>query len=162
MATQALVRALTTNEQAGQAGFTHMAEFGPGSLNLLSETTANTSMVFNLFKTIAGDVIVKWALILDPALQDASDAAFNSVAFSFGDEDTATTYLNAVQTNVNGTEVVYTYGNTAAIYTAVKQIKVTIASMSGKALSDIDAGKIVLLFEVLRLQTLSKAVSGGG
>jgi hypothetical protein len=157
MATQAKVRPLSTNEQAGNGGFTHEVTFGVGRDNLLSETTADADMTFNLFKTRAGDVIVKWALKLDPAFSDASDAAFNSVAFSFGDEDSGSRFLSAVQTNVNGTEVISTYGNTAYVYAAVKQVNVLIESMTAKSLSDLDAGKAVLLFELTRLDTLTKA-----
>ena len=157
--TQAYVRPLTTNEQAGNGGFTHEIAFGVGTNNLLSNTTADEDMTFNLFKVKAGDVIVKWALKLDPAFSDASDAAFNSVAFSFGDEDSGTRFLSGVQTNVNGTEVISTYGNTAYTYAAVKQINVLIESMTAKSLSNIDAGKAVLMFELLRLETLTKALA---
>lgn len=156
MATQIYLRPLTTNEQAGNAGFTHEVVFAAGTN--LTETTTNTAQTYNLFKTHAGDTIVKWALIADPAFKDASDAAFNSTAFSFGDEDSATRFLNAVQLNENGTEVLYTYGNTAYTYTAVKQITCTIASMSAKALSDIDTGRAILLVELCRLETLTKAL----
>lgn len=158
MATQAIVRALSTNEQAGNGGFTHEVAFGPGQNNLLSETAADTDMVFNLFETLPGDVIVKWALILDPAMKDASDSALNDTNFSFGDEDSASRFLSAVETNENGTEVLYTYGNTAYLYTAAKQVSVLIESMTLKSLSNIDTGKAVLLFELLRLQTLEKAI----
>jgi hypothetical protein len=167
MATQANINVLSTNEQAANGGFTHAVLFVPGSAtarhqssNYLSETTANTSMVFNLFKTKPGDVIVKWGLVLDPALKNSGDTAFNSTTFSFGDEDTATTYLNAVQTNENGTEVIYTYGNTAAVYTAIKQLTATVNAMSGKSLSSLNTGRIILLIELLRLQTIPKSITG--
>lgn len=156
MATQLYLRPITTNEQAGNAGFTHEVVVANGTN--LTETATNTSMVFNLFKTHPGDTIVKWALIADPAFSDASDAAFNSTSFSFGDEDSATRFLSAVQLNVNGTEVLWTYGNTAYTYTAVKQITCTVNSMSAKALSDIDTGRAILLVDLLRLETLTKAV----
>lgn len=163
MATQAYVRALTTNEQAGNGGFTHEVTFGPGTSNPLAETTADTDTTFNLFKVIAGDVMVKAALILDPALSDASDAAFNSTAFSFGDEDDDDRFIDGVETNVNGTEVLHTYDNTAyGPYTATKQLTCLVESMTAKSLSNIDTGRLVLLIQILRLSTLAKAVTGGG
>jgi len=167
MATQAFVNVLTTNEQAGNGGFTHMLTFGPGSAtarhqssNYLSETTANTAMVFNLFNAKPGDVMVKAALIADPAFKDASDAAFNTTTFSFGDSGSATRHINAVELNENGTEVLYTFANTAYLYTALTQLTVTLGSQSGKKLSDIDVGRAALLIQILSLQTLDKSVTG--
>jgi hypothetical protein len=167
MATQAYVNVLTTNEQAANGGFTHMVTFVPGSgsarhqsSNYLSDSTADEDMTFNLFKTKPGDVKVKAALVLDPALKDASDNAFNDTKFSFGDEDSNTRHINAVQTNENGTEVVYTYDNTAYLYTAVKQLTVTIESMTAKKLSELDTGRAILLIQMLPLQQLPKSVTG--
>lgn len=158
MATQAYVNPLSTNEQAGNGGFTHEIAFGVATRNLLSETVADTDMTFNLFKVKGGDIIVKAALIADPAFEDASDAAFNSVAFSFGDEDLGTRFISAVQLDRNGTEVLWTYDNTAyGPYTAVKQLNVLIESMTAKSLSNIDIGRAILLIQVLRLSTLTKA-----
>lgn len=162
---QAFVRALTTNEQAGNAGFTHIVTFGNatagGGINALNDTVADEDIVFNLFKVQAGDIMVKAALIADPAFSDASDAAFNSTAFSFGDEDSAARFISAVQLNVNGTEVLWTYDNTVyGPYTAEKQLTVLIESMTAKKLSEIDTGRCVLLIHILRLPTLVKAVSG--
>lgn len=162
MATQAYVRALSTNEQAGNAGFTHIVVFGPGTSNPLNESTNDADTTFNLFKTLPGDVMVKAALVLNPALKDASDGTFNDTAFSFGDEDDDNRHIVNVQTNENGTEVLYTFDNTAYTYTAAKQLTVLIESMTAKKLSDIDTGQAVLLIQILRLQTLSKAITGAG
>lgn len=159
MATQAYVRALTTNEQAGNKAITHIATFGPSTDNLLSETTTNTATTFNLFKVAAGDVMVSAALIGDPAFDGASIA---TTTFSFGDEDSSTRFINAVELNVNGTEVLWTYDNTAyGPYTATKQLTVTIGSPgSGKSLSQLTTGRAILLIQILRLPTLAKAVTG--
>jgi hypothetical protein len=150
MATQHNARALTTNEQAANGGYTHILVLNP--VIDLTETTANTSMTFNVAPTIVGDTIVKYALYFQPALKDASDTAFNSTTVSFGDSSSATRFISGVQGNENGTEVIITFGNTAYTYTA----------MSGKSLSDIDTGQIVILFELLRHQTLAKAITGTG
>jgi hypothetical protein len=148
MATQLNVRPLTNQEQAA-SGYTHEAVIKAGTD--LTESTANTSMVFNLFKTQAGDVMEKAHLHLFPAFKDASDAAFNSDTMSFGDEDLATRFFSAVQTNENGTEVIDSFENTAyGPYTGVKQITWTVNSMAAKKLSDLDVGKAILLFKLNR------------
>src|SRR5438128_805540 len=139
MATQHNARALTTNEQAGNGGYTHMIVLNP--ITDLTETTTNTAMTFNIAPTIVGDTIVKYALRFQPALKDASGAAFNSNTVSFGDSSSATRFISGVQGNENGTEVLITFGNTAYTYTAAGQLTVTVNSMSGKALSDIDTGQ---------------------
>lgn len=154
---QAYVRALSTNEQAGMGGFTHVAIFGPTTTNLLNDTVADDDITFNLFEAPAGSVMIKWALVLDPAFKDASDAAFNSTAFSFGDAGSASRFLNGVQTNENGTEVIYTYGNTAYVYTAASQLSVLLESMTAKKLSDIDVGKAVLFFQLNQLEDFANA-----
>lgn len=149
MATQLNVRILTNQEQAANGSMTHIATLKAGTD--LTETTVNTSQVFNLFKTQAGDVIEKAHLHLFPAFSDASDAAFNSTTMSFGDEDDATRFFSAVQTNVNGTEVIDSFENTAyGPYTGEKQILWTVNSMAAKALSNLDVGKATLMFKLNR------------
>jgi hypothetical protein len=160
---QAFVRPLTTNEQAGNSGFTHEAVFGPGTSNPLNDSVADEDIIFNLFKFAPGDVMVKAALIADPAFKNTADAAFNSTAFSFGDEDLGTRFISGVELNENGTEVLYTYDNTAyGPYTAVKQATVLVESMAAKKLINLNVGRAILLIQVMRLTTLAKAVTGGG
>lgn len=149
MATAQLnVRPLTTNEQAA-SGYTHEATIK--AIDDLTETTNNTDMVLNLFKTQAGDVMEKAALHFSPAFQDASDTAFNSTTFDFGDEDDTDRFFSGVEGNVNGTEVIDSFENTAyGPYTSAKQILATVHSMSGKALSDLDLGRAIILFKLNR------------
>lgn len=157
MAIQLNCRALTTNERAENSGMTHQAVLKPA--DLASMTTVATPLIFNLFKTIAGDVLIKASLRLQPALKDASDAAFNSTTLSFGDEDLATRFFSAVQANENGTEVIHSFENTAfGPYTAEKQIIFTVNSMAAKALSDIDVGEAVLNFELYRMSILGVGI----
>jgi hypothetical protein len=96
-------------------------------------------------------------MILDPALSNSADAAFNDCAASFGDAVSATRYISAVQTNINGTEVIYTHGSTPNLYTSDSQIQFLIASMTAKKLSDLNLGKIVLKFSVQGLKGLADA-----
>jgi len=148
MATQLNSRPLTTNEQAA-SGYTH--EITIVNTKDLTETTVNTSMVFNLFKTVAGDVIEKAALHLMPPFKASGDAAFNSTTISVGDEDLATRFFSAVQVNENGAEVIDSFENTAfGPYAAVKQITATVNSMAAKALASLDTGKAIILIKVNR------------
>jgi hypothetical protein len=157
MATQLNLRPLTTNERAENSGFTHIAVFDHSDL---TETTANTSQVFNLTKAQPGDVVVKYALRLQPAFKDSADAAFNSTAFSLGDEDLATRFFSAVQTNENGTEVIHSFTNTAfGPYTAEKQLTATFAAMAAKNLAALNTGRAVLLIEILQLDVLGQGAA---
>ena len=155
MATQLNARALTTNEQAGNGGYTHIVVVDHTNL---TETTTNTAQTFNVAPTLAGDTIVKYAMVLKTPLKDASDSAFNSNTLSFGDSSSATRFVSGVQANENGTEVTYTFGNTAYTYTAAGQLTITVNSMSAKALSDVDTGQVIFMFELLRHSALAAAV----
>jgi len=148
---------LTVPEQA-DGGWTHAMVIDHLDL---TTTTTNTAQVFNVCKVADGDLIEKAALKLHPALKDVSDPAFNTNTVSFGDEDLATRFFSAVQANENGTEVMTSFENTAyGPYTAVKQLTLTVNSQSGKALSDIDTGQIVLLFKLQRPGTIASALTG--
>jgi YD repeat-containing protein len=160
MATQHNARCLSTNEQAGNGGYTHIVVLNP--VTDLTETTNNTSMTFNIAPTIAGDTIVKYALRLQPALKNSADAAFNSTTVSFGDASSATRFISGVETNENGTEVIHTFGNTAYTYTAAGQLTVTVNAMSGKNLAALNTGQLVIMFELLRHATLGQAITGLG
>jgi hypothetical protein len=156
---QAHVDALSTNEQAGLGGFTHAASFGNSTTNPLADSVNDEDIIFNLFTVPAGSVMVKWALVLSPAFSKTGDTAFNDTKFTFGDDNSTTRYLNGVQMNVNGTEVLYTYGNTAFVYTpGTYTLQVLIESMTAKKLSELNNGKAVLLFEIAPLQTAADAM----
>ena len=148
MATQLNPRPLTTNEQAA-SGYTH--EVTIECIKDLTDTVADEDMTFNLFKTQAGDVIEKAALHIIVPFEDASDAAFNDTKVSFGDEDDDNRFIANVQCNRNGTEVYDTFENTAyGPYTGVKQITALVEAMTAKKLSDLDLGKVVILFKLNR------------
>lgn len=151
------LRPLTTNEQAGAAGFTHIATL---TANDLTTTGTNTAQTFTLASLKAGDIIVKSAWVLRTAFKDASDAAYNSNTVSLGDTATGVAaHIAAIQVNENGTEVFYGFNNTAVLYTAADTVTFTFNSMSAKALNDIDTGEITIFVQLLRLQNLAKAVA---
>lgn len=151
------LRALTTNEQAANAGFTHIATI---SANDLSTTATNTAQTFTLATLKAGDIVVKTAWALKTAFSDASDAAYNTNTMSVGDTVTGVAaHIAAIETNSNGTEVLYGFNNTAVLYTAADSITVTFNSQSGKAVSNIDVGEVTIFVQLLRLNTLRDAVT---
>lgn len=147
-------RALTVNEQAG-SGYTHVVVV---DRTALTETTNNTAMTLNVAPTLAGDTIEKYALVIKTTLQNSADAAFNSNTVSFGDAGSATRFISGVETNANGTYVNYTFGNTAYTYTSAGQLKVTVNAMSGKKLSDLTAGQVLVFFKLTRHQEIRDAV----
>lgn len=152
---QAKVHTLSTNEQAAMSGMTHAIAFGPNTSNQLSDAVVAEDMVFNLFTPVVASVMVKWALICDPALSCSTDAAQNTTAVSFGDAGSATRFLSAVQVNLNGTPTLYTYGNTAYVYTTGSLLSVLITSMSAKKLSSLDTGKVVLAFQLAPFKAMA-------
>lgn len=132
-----------------------------------TETTANTAQVIELFDVIAGDMITGMASYLETPLADASDAAFNSCTLSLGDGADADRYLGAVETNVNGTEIIFaaTTGTTAVdavtadkvpyAYNAADTVDATIGSMASKSLSNIDTGKVWIVFGKANLKNIA-------
>lgn len=146
---------LTMEERAAQ-GFTHRLDINyddiPTGIAVNTSTTFNTAPLPVLK---AGDIVKRILIHLNPAFSDASDAAFNSTTLSVGDAGSATRYANAVQININGTEVITTFPGATEnnIYTADSQLVVTLNSMAAKTLSDLDIGKLYILFNIERAGT---------
>src|SRR5882724_11863589 len=135
---------LTIEEQASTGGFTHRLDFN--YRDIPAGIANNTSKVWAagyLPALVASDIMIKTELHLTTAFSDASDAAFNSSTLSLGDATTATRFINASEANVNGTEVlnVIPGANQNVIYTAAGQLQLTLNSMTGKSISDLDAGQ---------------------
>ena len=150
------VQPLSTNEQA-DGGYTHCLVLEPA--DFADTTTADEDKTITIFTAMAGDVIEKSKLELVTAFKDASDAAFNSTLFTFGDEDDPDRFLS-VQVNENGTEVLSSFENTAyGPYTAAKDITITLESMAAKSLSNLDTGKLVLLFTLNRGRVLAESAA---
>jgi len=147
---------LLTNEIADNGGYTHEAII---SADDLTEATANTAMTFQC-DIAAGDTILKVAWRVKTFLSDASDAAYNSNTMSVGDDAAVTTHIAAVQLNSNGTEVRQGFSNVAVEYTAADHFIVTVNSMAGKSLSNIDGGQVVIFFQLSRIATLEAALVG--
>lgn len=151
------LRPLTTNEQAGNAGFTHVATI---SANNLTTTTNNTAQTFTLAALKAGDIVLKTAWALKSAFKDASDVAYNTDTLSVGDTATGVAaHIAAIEVNENGTEVLFGFNNTAVLYLAADSLTATFNSQSGKNLNNIDVGEVTIFVQLLRLTNLRDAVS---
>lgn len=126
-------------EAMAEHGATHVFVFDHTDL---TETTVNTAQTLDVVTLGAGQTIegVKAKLLVD--FQDASDAAFNTTPIELGDSGDADRLLASMELNVNGTEVDVKAGTgTIAAPTTSTTYQVTVGSMIGKSLSNIDAGK---------------------
>lgn len=157
MATTPILLPLTTNEQAGHNGATHMAII---TADMLTMVTANTVQDLTLMDLVSGDYIVSVWWRLKTAFQDVSDAAFNVTTMSVGDNASPTTFIAATELNVNGTEVFNAASFTAVgPYAAASAIKLRFTSMAAKALNDIDRGEVEIFFIHLRPKILEQATA---
>ena len=119
----------------------------------LTEATANTAQVLNLFDVRDGHLVEYKGGYLKTPFEDASDAAFNSNTITLGDGGDADRFLVSTQLNVNGTEILYPLPALGAYaYTATDTVDATIGSMTAKSLSEIDTGVILLGFRVSDLK----------
>lgn len=145
-------RSLAIEEKASQT-FTHLLSFAFGDIP--AGIAVNTALVLNTVALgmpaiPAGTIIKRVLLHLTTAFKDASDAAFNSTTVSLGDSGSATRFLNAVQINENGTEVINTTPGATEdyVYTAADQLVLTINSMAAKSISDLDVGRFYIELEI--------------
>jgi hypothetical protein len=144
---------MTNEEKASSGGFTHRLDFSYRDITTgIANNTAKTWGAGFLPALAASDFVAKTELHLTTAFADASDAAFNSSTISFGDTTTATRFVNASESNVNGTEVldVVPGAVTNAIYTAAAQLQLTLNAMANKTVSDLDTGQAYILVEIHR------------
>jgi|GEM_PF-1418387 len=160
----------------------------------LTEETADTDQTLTLLTVPAGMAFRFVSHELLEAFEDASDNALNDTKISIGVSGATTRFLEAIQVNENGTEVVKSMGKqipgslTAAtvttpdgsdagttqtlanalkaevnkvvadletlkagpyyVFAADTDIIMTVESMSGKKLSDIDTGDLLVWFDM--------------
>jgi len=113
----------------------------------------------------AGDIIKRTEVHLTTPFKASGDSGLNDTKISFGDTGSATKFVNAVQINENGTEVIDTFpGTENQIYTAAGQLQIQFGSMTGKTVSNLNVGKLYILFALQRAadQSAVKTASGGG
>jgi len=137
-------------------GFTHSFRVTHADL---TETTANTAQVIPLYTTQKGTVILDALMYLETAFEDASDAAFNNNTISIGIGGGAANFMPATQINKNGTEILSFATSNATdtipyAFVAADTIDLTVNSMSGKSLSNIDTGELVIMLRICELAKL--------
>lgn len=116
------------------------------------------TQTLELFAVEDGDVVTFRGMRLVTPFEDASDAAFNSTDIEVGDGADPDVFLTSTEVNKNGTEVTQALGTgTLRSYTAADTVDVKVTSTASKALNDLDAGQLVLLFDVRNLKRLADA-----
>jgi hypothetical protein len=140
-----------TIEERAASDMTHRLDFTYEDIP--AGVAVATSQLFNtapLPVLKAGMIVKRILMYLTTPFKDASDAAFNTTTISIGDAASATRFVNAVQVNENGTEVITTFPGAAenTIYTGNSQMSVTVNSMAAKTISDLDVGRLYVLFNI--------------
>lgn len=118
----------------------------------LTETTVNTAQVIALMTKGLGKTVELVKSHLVTAFKDASDAALNTTTLIVGDTGDTDRLLASQEVNENGTEITSKNGTgTVFIPGSDTAINLTVGSMSGKSLDDIDTGEVHLYFNVISL-----------
>jgi len=141
-----------TIEERAASGFTHRLDFSYRDITTgIANNTAKTWAAGFLPAVSASDIVRETELHLTTPFEDLSDAAFNSSTLSFGDATTATRFINASETNRNGTEVIDVVPGAAvnAIYVAAGQLQLTLNAMANKSVSDLDKGQGYILVKLM-------------
>lgn len=150
-----------TQAEFAASGFTHRLDFSYSDIptgianntaQVFSSSGNPTGWVPGLPGTKASDVIEKVELHVTTTFQNTADSGLNSTTVSFGDGSSATRFINAVETNKNGSNVIDTIpgATTNYIYTAAGQLQLTINSMAGKSISNLNAGAAYILLNLRR------------
>lgn len=162
-------RCLTIEERAA-TGMTHRLDFDvsdiPAGIATATAQTFNTAPL-PVFK--AGMIVKRSQVYLTvPLAPPAGQPTFNTTTLSIGDTGTATKFINAVQINENGTEVITTFpGTENQIYTADTQMSLTLGAPPATfSLSGLIRGKFYVLMAIDAAADPAKTVSppftGGG
>jgi hypothetical protein len=152
------VKPISTNEQAGNPGITHIATITHKDL---TNTTAAAAQTLTIAPLKAGDMIVRVAWRIKSYFKNSADPAFNSDTMSVGDDGGVATHIAAAEVNGNAaTPVRQGVSNTLVSYALANNLKVTFNSMAAKALDSLDQGEVEILFGVLRPAVLEEATAG--
>ena len=152
---------LTENERAMMDGYSHWCQF---THNDLTQAAVNTAQVFTVYTSVADDQIRRFAFILAEPFQNTADAAYNSTAARAGVTGTDNAFITATELNKNGTTLYHAYSTGAGLpadYTAATatQFLVTFASMAGKALVNLNKGRLIVLAQLFHPDKLMKLPS---
>lgn len=139
------VVALMLHEQTG--GFTHRTYVEAGDL---TQTALAAAQIIDLFDREPGDVIVKAAAYVEAPFENTDDPNFNDTKVIFGDAGDTDRLLAEFQVNKNGTvnyDVATPGGALPFSFSTAGSLQMTIAAMEGKALRDINSGKLWVFIE---------------
>ena len=118
----------------------------------LTEATANTAQTLPLFNVKKGTLVELVAMLLCEAFADQDDTAFNTAKVKIGDGVDDDRFLASTEINSNGAKIEGSAGTQSAfVYTADDTVDLVVASMAEKSLSNIDKGKLMLLFKVVQI-----------
>jgi hypothetical protein len=134
-------------EEASKQGFTHRLDFS--YKDIPAGIANNTAQVWTPAGLPAGTIVYATYLILVTPFQNTADTAFNSDTVSFGDTGSATRFISAVELNANGTFITDAYQTEKnQLYTTADSLKLTLNSMSGKSVSNLNRGQAFILLRV--------------
>ena len=156
---------LIIEEIVGQNSYNWRFDFDQSDLTETTVTTAQTLQVW--LPTRAGDKIESVALFLDESFQNTADTAYNDTQIEVGDSGDLDNFIVAIQANKNGTLGVFPAENTGdalpyAIPATPLEIEVTILSMSGKSLVNLNKGRAHVLFKIFRKTKAAGLPATGG
>lgn len=148
----ALITIPSLQDQIAMNGINLIAKV---TAEMLTETTANTAQLFTVKAGKKGLAVKRVVLSSAAGLEDDSDAAFNSTAITVGDASDPDRLLGSTELNVNGTEVLSKVNEPDYVYTdASETISITVNSMTGKSLSNIDTGEFYVGFELQDIEDI--------
>src|SRR4030095_4682700 len=144
---------ITNEEKTSSGGFTVRVDFSYRDIATgIANNTAATYGAGYLPALRASDIVKRVLLHITTPFQNTADAAFNTTTISVGDTTTATRFVNASESNLNGTEVLNVFPGAVenVIYTTTAQLQLTINSMAAKSISNLNAGQGYILFAIDR------------
>src|SRR5947207_6616235 len=129
--------------------------------------TASTAQTYTLFTPEHGDLIRAVGAIVTESFKDTADTAQNTNTVSVGDTNDIDNFILAQEMNGNTTVVNYGYSTGDALPLTVTQaatiydVVVTLGSTSGKKISHLNQGRVVILFNLFRPSAALTARSTG-
>lgn len=140
--------------EAALSGFTHrfeieLADLAPG-------TTGGAALTLDLLSLKAGTLVENVALHVPTLLSDASDGDFDDVTIKVGDADDDDRYLTATQiAAAAGSPVAHKAGVGPYVTPAAAVLKAVFTPEAGKAVANLDGGRVIVFARIVELQKLS-------
>lgn len=134
---------LLLEEQVGKLGATHVATLTAGPGGDLTESTAGTAQTLSL-AIPPGKGVTSILTQVDELFADDSDAAFNTVTVSVGNNADDETFQEAQEVSAKAaTPALIAWGTgEKQATTAADTLKVVFTPKTDKKLSDLDRGKL--------------------